>query len=75
VVIGVHAPEFAFERDPATSPRRCAIWASLSGGNRQRLRHLARLQQPILAGPLFIDAQGKVRYHHFGEGEYARSDR
>ena len=54
VVIGVHAPEFAFEKDidnvraAMDRPRH-----HLSRRDRQRLCDLARVQQPILAGALF----------------------
>ena len=75
VVIGVHAPEFAFERDPdnvrrAVSDLRVtypvaidndyAIWRAFN--NRYWPAHY------------FIDAQGRIRAHHFGEGNYAESE-
>ncbi len=75
VVIGVHAPEFAFERDvnnvakavrdlgityPVAIDNDYAIWRAMN--NQYWPAHY------------FIDAQGKVRYHHFGEGEYAESE-
>ena len=76
VVIGVHAPEFAFERDPANVAKAVrelgidypvavdndyAIWRAF--GNRYWPAHY------------FIDAKGQIRAHHFGEGEYAHSER
>jgi len=76
VVIGVHAPEFAFEKDPenvknavhdldVTYPvaidNNYAIWNAFS--NHYWPAHY------------FIDARGRIRYHHFGEGEYDRSER
>ncbi|SDT22562.1 Cytochrome c biogenesis protein CcdA [Pseudomonas asplenii] len=76
VVIGVHAPEFAFERDidnvrqavsklgiqyPVAIDNNYAIWR---GFNNQ-----------YWPAHYFIDAQGRVRYHHFGEGDYAGSER
>ncbi|MBY4866495.1 MULTISPECIES: cytochrome c biogenesis protein DipZ [Burkholderia] len=76
VVIGVHAPEFAFERDignvkkavhdlgidyPVAIDNRYAIWRAF--GNEYWPAHY------------FIDAQGRIRHHHFGEGEYAQSER
>lgn len=76
VVIGVHAPEFAFERDignvkkavhdlgvdyPVAIDNNYAIWR---GFNNQ-----------YWPAHYFIDAQGRVRYHHFGEGNYAESER
>jgi len=76
VVIGVHAPEFAFEKNianvkaavadlgityPVAIDNDYAIWRAF--GNQYWPAHY------------FIDAQGKIRYHHFGEGEYAQSER
>jgi cytochrome c biogenesis protein CcdA/thiol-disulfide isomerase/thioredoxin len=75
VVIGVHAPEFAFERNvdnvkkaihdlgidyPVAIDNNYAIWRSLN--NQYWPAHY------------FADAQGRIRYHHFGEGDYAESE-
>ena len=76
VVIGVHAPEFAFERDvknvtqamkdlginyPVAIDNEFKIWRAFN--NEYWPAHY------------FADAQGRIRYHHFGEGEYAESER
>ena len=76
VVIGVHAPEFAFERDlgnvrgavadlgipyPVALDNDFALWRAFH--NRFWPAHY------------FIDHLGRVRYHHFGEGDYERSER
>ncbi len=75
VVIGVHAPEFAFEKDvdnvrratrelgityPVAVDNNYAIWRAFR--NRYWPAHY------------FIDAKGQLRYHHFGEGEYSQSE-
>jgi cytochrome c biogenesis protein CcdA/thiol-disulfide isomerase/thioredoxin len=75
VVIGVHAPEFAFERNadnvkkavhdlgidyPVAIDNNYAIWRAF--GNQYWPAHY------------FIDAEGRIRDHHFGEGEYAQSE-
>jgi cytochrome c biogenesis protein CcdA/thiol-disulfide isomerase/thioredoxin len=75
VVIGVHAPEFAFEKDPANVRRAVselgvtypvalddnyAIW---QGFNNQ-----------YWPAHYFIDADGHIRSHHFGEGGYEESE-
>lgn len=75
VVIGVHAPEFAFEKDPANVTRAVkelgvdypvaldngyAIWR---GFNNQ-----------YWPAHYFIDTRGQIRHHHFGEGEYRESE-
>ena len=76
VVIGVHAPEFAFEKNidnvrraakdmrvdyPIAIDNDYAIW-----------RALKNEYWPAL---YFVDAQGHIRHHHFGEGEYDQSER
>ncbi len=75
VVIGVHSPEFAFEKDLANVTRAVhdlgivypvavdshyAIWQAFN--NQYWPAHY------------FIDAQGRIRGHHFGEGDYAESE-
>ena len=75
VVIGVHAPEFAFEKEPQNVTKAVkdlgvdypvaldndyAIWKGFN--NEYWPAHY------------FIDAQGQIRHHHFGEGEYAQSE-
>jgi cytochrome c biogenesis protein CcdA/thiol-disulfide isomerase/thioredoxin len=75
VVIGVHAPEFAFERNvdnvkrathdlgvdyPVAIDNNYAIWRAF--GNQYWPAHY------------FIDAKGQIRFHHFGEGDYAHSE-
>jgi len=76
VVIGVHTPEFAFEKSlpnvekartdlgityPVAVDNDYAIWRAFR--NRYWPAHY------------FIDAKGNIRYHHFGEGGYAESER
>jgi cytochrome c biogenesis protein CcdA/thiol-disulfide isomerase/thioredoxin len=76
VVIGVHTPEFAFERKvsnvqaavsdlkigyPVAIDSEYAIWRAFD--NEYWPAHY------------FIDAQGRTRYHHFGEGDYDESER
>jgi thiol-disulfide isomerase/thioredoxin len=75
VVIGVHTPEFAFEKNldnvrraakdmgvdyPIAIDSDYAIW-----------RAFKNEYWPAL---YFIDAKGQIRHHHFGEGEYERSE-
>jgi thiol-disulfide isomerase/thioredoxin len=76
VVIGVHAPEFAFERNvdnvrhaaksmkvgyPIAIDNDFAIW-----------RAFRNQYWPAL---YFVDAQGRTRHQHFGEGDYEQSER
>ena len=75
VVIGVHTPEFAFERNvdnvkravrdlkidyPVAIDSNFALWRAFD--NQYWPAHY------------FIDAEGRIRHHHFGEGEYAESE-
>ena len=75
VVIGVHSPEFAFEKDPDNVRRAVkdlgitypvaldndyAIWQAFN--NQYWPAHY------------FIDAEGRIRSHHFGEGDYEGSE-
>ena len=75
VVIGVHTPEFGFEHDPDNVRRAVAdmevgypvaldndyaVWDAFDNH-----------YWPAL---YFADAQGQIRHHHFGEGEYPQSE-
>jgi thiol-disulfide isomerase/thioredoxin len=74
-VIGIHTPEFPFEHDLANVRRAVrdmrldypvaidndyAVWTAF-----------ANHYWPAL---YFADAQGRIRHHHFGEGEYQQSE-
>ena len=76
MVIGVHSPEFAFEHNvdnvrrqakdmrvdyPIAIDNDFAIWRALNNN-----------YWPAL---YLVDAQGRIRYHQFGEGEYDKSER
>jgi cytochrome c biogenesis protein CcdA/thiol-disulfide isomerase/thioredoxin len=75
VVIGVHTPEFAFEKDagnvqkslgdlkityPVAVDSNYAIWNAF--------------HNEYWPAHYFIDAEGQIRYHHFGEGKYDESE-
>jgi thiol-disulfide isomerase/thioredoxin len=76
VVIGVHSPEFEFEKNidnvrwaakdmrvdyPIAIDSDHAIWRAFNNN-----------YWPAL---YFVDAQGRIRHHQFGEGEYEQSER
>jgi thiol-disulfide isomerase/thioredoxin len=76
VVIGVHAPEFPFEHDldnvrraakdmrvtyPVAIDNDFSIWRAFDNN-----------YWPAL---YLLDGDGKIRFHHFGEGEYEQSER
>jgi len=75
VVIGVHTPEFAFEKDPSNVAKAVedlkitypialdsnyAIWKAF--------------KNEYWPAHYFIDANGTIRFHHFGEGNYDESE-
>ena len=75
VIIGVHSPEFAFEKDqrnleqaihdlgvtyPVAMDNQFAIWNAYK--NQYWPAHY------------LIDAQGKIRHQHFGEGAYQETE-
>jgi thiol-disulfide isomerase/thioredoxin len=76
VVVGVHTPEFWFEHDPDN-----VSWAAQKMG----------VEYPVALDPDYrvwsdfgnrywpavylADAQGRIRYHHFGEGDYDECER
>ena len=76
VVIGVHAPEFAFERQPANVARAVkdlGIRYPVALDNNYDLWRA--LKNNYWPAHYFIDASGRIRYHHFGEGDYDGSER
>ena len=76
VVIGVHAPEFVFERDLENVRRQVKAlnvdYAVALDNDYAIWRAFGNQYWPAL---YLIDAHGRNRYHQFGEGEYDRSER
>ena len=75
VVIGVHTPEFTFEQD-VDNVRRAAQERGITypiavDNDRAIWSGFGNHYWPAL---YFIDATGKVRDHHFGEGNYEESE-
>jgi cytochrome c biogenesis protein CcdA/thiol-disulfide isomerase/thioredoxin len=76
VVIGVHSPEFAFERDTDNVTRAMkdlGINYPVAVDNDFKIWRAFNNQ--YWPAHYFADAQGRIRYHHFGEGDYAESER
>jgi thiol-disulfide isomerase/thioredoxin len=76
VVIGVHTPEFDFEKDVA-NVRRAAKDMKVDfpiaiDSDHVVWRAFDNEYWPALH---FIDAKGHIRHHHFGEGDYDGSER
>jgi len=76
VVIGVHTPEFEFEKNMANVRRAVkdlGLAYPIAVDNDYAVwRAFANNAWPAL---YLIDAQGRVRYSHLGEGEYERSEK
>ena len=76
MVIGVHTPEFAFERD-VDNVRRAV--SDLKIGYPVAIDDDYKIWRAFdneyWPAHYFIDAQGRMRYHHFGEGDYDGSER
>jgi cytochrome c biogenesis protein CcdA/thiol-disulfide isomerase/thioredoxin len=76
VVIGVHAPEFAFERNVAnvkTALGTFKISYPVAIDNEYKIWR--SFENEYWPAHYFIDSNGKVRHHHFGEGDYDESER
>ena len=75
VVIGVHTPEFDFEKqlpNVQKAVQRFGITYPVALDNNEAIWNAFHNQYwPAL---YFIDAKGKVRYEHFGEGSYDQSE-
>jgi hypothetical protein len=76
VVIGVHAPEFGFEKNPANVKDAVSDlkvpYPIPIDSNHSIWRAFRNEYWPA---DYFVDAKGRIRYHHFGEGEYVKSER
>jgi thiol-disulfide isomerase/thioredoxin len=76
VVVGVHTPEFWFEHDPDN-----VRWAA----QELRVEYAVALDPDYAVWNDFgnrywpavylADAEGRIRYHHFGEGDYDECER
>jgi cytochrome c biogenesis protein CcdA/thiol-disulfide isomerase/thioredoxin len=76
VVIGVHAPEFAFERDIKNVTKAMAdlgINYPVAIDNNYKIWRA--FDNQYWPAHYFADAKGQIRYHHFGEGAYDESER
>lgn len=75
VVLGVHTPEFAFEKDPgnvAAAGRSLGIGWPVALDNDYALWQA--FDNHAWPAHYVIDAEGRIRYRHFGEGDYAQGE-
>ena len=74
-VVGVHTPEFPFERTTSNvevAMRRHGVKHPVAQDNRYGTWKAYSNQ--YWPATYLIDAQGRIRYKHFGEGEYERTE-
>jgi thiol-disulfide isomerase/thioredoxin len=75
VVIGVHSPEFTFERDVnnvLSASREMGIEYPIAVDSDHRIwQAFGNQYWPAL---YIVDAQGRIRHHKFGEGDYAKTE-
>jgi cytochrome c biogenesis protein CcdA/thiol-disulfide isomerase/thioredoxin len=75
VVIGVHAPEFAFEKkidNVKTAIEDFKIRYPVAVDNDYKIWRA--FENSYWPAHYLIDAHGQIRYHHFGEGNYRQTE-
>lgn len=76
VVIGVHTPEFDIEKQTANVQKAISKFGITYPVALDSNRAIwDAFHNEYWPAHYFIDAKGKVRYEHFGEGEYDQSER
>ena len=76
VIIGVHTPEFPFEKDEANvrkAVKDLGITYPVPMDNEYKIWR--SFNNEYWPADYFIDATGNVRFHHFGEGAYDESEK
>jgi len=71
VVIGVHTPEFSFEHEPMNvenATRELKVIYPVAIDSNYRIWQSFNNQ--AWPAQYLVDAKGRIRYHHFGEGDY-----
>jgi cytochrome c biogenesis protein CcdA/thiol-disulfide isomerase/thioredoxin len=75
VVIGVHTPEFAFEKEPANVEKAVKdLGISYPVVTDSDYKIWNSFQNHYWPAHFFIDRSGHIRNHHFGEGNYDESE-
>lgn len=76
VIIGVHTPEFAFEKDPdnvALAIKKLGVaWPVVLDNDMENWHAFANRYWPA---KYLADAQGTIVYTHFGEGSYEETEK
>jgi thiol-disulfide isomerase/thioredoxin len=75
VIVGVHSPEFEFEKDPANvkmAIEKYKIPYPVALDNKMATWNA--YNNNAWPAHYFVDLNGKIRHVHFGEGEYEKSE-
>jgi thiol-disulfide isomerase/thioredoxin len=76
VVVGVHTPEFPFERDPDNvrqAVKDMNVWYPIAlDSDYEVWRAFSNRYWPAV---YIVDAEGRIRHHQFGEGGYDECER
>jgi thiol-disulfide isomerase/thioredoxin len=76
VLIGVHTPEFSFEHEPTNvenAARKLNVPFPVAIDSQSRIWQAFNNQ--YWPAQYLVDAKGRIRYHHFGEGDYGDIER
>jgi cytochrome c biogenesis protein CcdA/thiol-disulfide isomerase/thioredoxin len=76
VIIGVHTPEFPFEKDESNvrkAVRDLGITYPVAMDNDYKIWRA--FHNEYWPAHYFVDATGHIRFHHFGEGSYDESEK
>jgi thiol-disulfide isomerase/thioredoxin len=75
IVVGVHTPEFAFEKDPDNVKRavkELKITYPVALDNDYKI--WKGFSNSYWPADYLVDATGHIRFHHFGEGKYDETE-
>jgi thiol-disulfide isomerase/thioredoxin len=76
VVIGVHTPEFSFEKERVNVENALGdLKVTYPVAIDSNYRIWQAFHNQYWPAQYLIDGKGRIRYHHFGEGDYDESER
>ena len=76
VVIGVHTPEFAFEKEQSNVQKAVRdLKVNYAVAIDSDYKIWQAFNNQYWPAHYFIDGKGRIRHHHFGESEYDESER
>lgn len=75
VIVGVHSPEFEFERDPANVKAAIAkLQITYPVALDNQMATWTAFKNSAWPAHYFVDAEGHIRHIHLGEGDYEKSE-